>query len=124
VVRDDEDKTKKQREKGIVSFSCDCRSCSICGTASATSTKGDNTMVSMEANTETGRPSAAPLPLAETTSNLFQEVWGSADFLFQNKLAWLLALGPIALIGDATGSLGEAACFALSGIALIPCAER
>jgi hypothetical protein len=124
VVRDDEDKTKKPREKGVVSFSCGCRSCSICGTASATSTKGDNTMVSMEANTETGRPSAAPLALAETTSNLFQEVWGSADFLFQNKLAWLLALGPIALIGDATGSLGEAACFALSGIALIPCAER
>jgi hypothetical protein len=82
-------------------------------------------MVSMEANTETGRPTAAaPSALAETTSNLFQEVWGSSEFLFQNKLAWLLALGPVALIGDATGSLGEAACFALSGIALIPCAER
>jgi hypothetical protein len=36
----------------------------------------------------------------------------------------LLLLGPFALLGDATGLLGEAVCFAFSGIALIPCAER
>lgn len=52
------------------------------------------------------------------------EVWVSSELLFSNKLSWLLILGPIALIGDSTGTLGEAACFALSGIALIPCAER
>jgi hypothetical protein len=33
-------------------------------------------------------------------------------------------MGPLALLGDQTGILGEAPCFALSGIALIPCAER
>jgi hypothetical protein len=52
------------------------------------------------------------------------EVWTSSELLFSNKLSWLLILGPVALVGDSTGYLGEAACFALSGIALIPCAER
>lgn len=52
------------------------------------------------------------------------EIWVSSELLFSNKLSWLLILGPIALIGDSTQMLGEAACFALSGIALIPCAER
>lgn len=56
--------------------------------------------------------------------NLFREVWVSSELLFASKLAWLLVGAPIALVGDATGILGEAACFALSGIALIPCAER
>ena len=56
--------------------------------------------------------------------SLVEEVWLSTDLLFQNKITWLLVLGPIALFGDATGLLGEAACFVCSGIALIPCAER
>ena len=55
---------------------------------------------------------------------MIQEVWISSELLFSNKLSWLLILGPVALVGDSTGMLGEAACFALSGIALIPCAER
>lgn len=55
---------------------------------------------------------------------ILREVWESSELIFNNKLNWLLILGPIALFGDATGVLGEAACFAFSGIALIPCAER
>jgi len=41
-----------------------------------------------------------------------------------SRLNWLLLLGPVALVGDATKLLGESICFACSGIALIPCAER
>jgi len=41
-----------------------------------------------------------------------------------SRLNWLLLLGPVALVGDATKLLGESTCFACSGIALIPCAER
>ena len=59
-----------------------------------------------------------------TVMNLANEVWLSSELLLSNKLSWLLILGPIALVGDYTGFLGEAMCFALSGIALIPCAER
>jgi hypothetical protein len=57
-------------------------------------------------------------------STLWYEFYTSSTLLFDNKLNWLLVLGPVALLGDATGFLGEAACFAFSGIALIPCAER
>lgn len=56
--------------------------------------------------------------------NILLEVWRSSSLLFYNKISWLLLLGPIALIGDSTNAFGEAFCFALSGIALIPCAER
>ena len=55
---------------------------------------------------------------------LKDEVLSSADIVFQTKLTWLLVLGPIAILGEATGSLGEASCFFCAGIALIPCAER
>jgi hypothetical protein len=55
---------------------------------------------------------------------LAREVWASSEQVLSTKLSWLLLLGPIALIGDRMGFLGEAACFTLSGIALIPCAER
>ena len=55
---------------------------------------------------------------------LLQELWLSTELLFQSRLTWLLLLGPLALFGDATGIFGEALCFAFSGIALIPCAER
>lgn len=36
----------------------------------------------------------------------------------------MLFLGPVAVLGDQTGWLSEALCFACSGLALIPCAER
>jgi len=52
-----------------------------------------------------------------------EELWASSDYIFQRKLTWLLLLGPLAIVGDAFGILGEPACFALSGIALIPLAE-
>lgn len=52
------------------------------------------------------------------------EIWQSTELLFQSKLTWLLLFGPIAVIGDSTGIIGEAACFTCAGLALIPCAER
>ena len=55
---------------------------------------------------------------------LIKDLWHSSGIVLNNKLNWLLVLGPIALLGDATGLLGETACFAFSGLALIPCAER
>ena len=60
----------------------------------------------------------------EFCSTLLREVYVSTDLLFQTKITWLLILGPVALVGDATGLLGEALCFTCSGLALIPCAER
>jgi len=85
-----------------------------------------------------------PLPILETDRNgehaiattntitssgnffadLSRELVYSSELLFNNKLNWLLLLGPVALLGNAMGFLGEAVCFAFSGIALIPCAER
>jgi hypothetical protein len=64
------------------------------------------------------------IPGLTPPTTLLQEVWSSSELLFQNKITWLLILGPVALLGDATEILGEATCFTLSGIALIPCAER
>jgi hypothetical protein len=55
---------------------------------------------------------------------LIKDLWHSSGIVLNNKLNWLLIMGPIALLGDATGLLGETACFAFSGLALIPCAER
>mmetsp|Transcript_15502 Transcript_15502/g.17205 ORF Transcript_15502/g.17205 Transcript_15502/m.17205 type:complete len:577 (-) Transcript_15502:207-1937(-) len=55
---------------------------------------------------------------------LGEELWVSTEILFMSRLNWLLLLGPVALVGDATKLLGESICFACSGIALIPCAER
>lgn len=57
-------------------------------------------------------------------SSLSRELVSSSELLLDNKLNWLLLMGPLALLGDATGLLGEAGCFALAGMALIPCAER
>jgi hypothetical protein len=68
---------------------------------------------------------AQPSPgLCGWFSDLSRELVSSSELLFHNKLNWLLILGPVALLGDATGFLGEPICFAFSGIALIPCAER
>lgn len=61
---------------------------------------------------------------AGNNPGILSEVWTSSELLFSNKITWLLILGPIALAGDSMGFLSEAACFAFSGIALIPCAER
>jgi hypothetical protein len=55
---------------------------------------------------------------------LHEELWSSTDHIFQSRLTILLSLGPVAIIGDSLGLLGEPICFALSGLALIPCAER
>eukprot|EP00531_Pseudo-nitzschia_arenysensis_P017992 CAMPEP_0116134324 /NCGR_PEP_ID=MMETSP0329-20121206/10583_1 /TAXON_ID=697910 /ORGANISM="Pseudo-nitzschia arenysensis, Strain B593" /LENGTH=615 /DNA_ID=CAMNT_0003629023 /DNA_START=310 /DNA_END=2156 /DNA_ORIENTATION=- len=55
--------------------------------------------------------------------DLIKDLWDSSGVVIVNKLNWLLILGPIALIGDAF-SLNETLCFAFSGLALIPCAER
>jgi hypothetical protein len=64
-------------------------------------------------------------PQANTDIYSFrEELWTSTDLLFQSKLAWLLVLGPIAVVGELTGTLGPASCFVFAGMALIPCAER
>jgi hypothetical protein len=69
--------------------------------------------------------SNAPSSYCPTSPQLlWVELWISAELLFSTKLTWLLVVGPIALVGDATGGLSESTCFALAGIALIPCAER
>ena len=57
-------------------------------------------------------------------SLLVEELRASTDYIFQSKLTWLVLVGPVAIVGDWLGLLSEATCFALSGIALIPCAER
>ena len=48
----------------------------------------------------------------------------SSDWNRKRILNLLMLLGPVAVIGSTTGMLGEAFCFLLSGLALIPCAER
>jgi len=53
-----------------------------------------------------------------------KELWASTDILFENRATYLLLLGPIAVVGQATQIFGEALCFILSGISLIPLAER
>ena len=73
-----------------------------------------------------------PLTIVRKTSprrvvvapSLFEELRASADIVFSSRYNWLLILGPIAVVGEASGILGEAACFAFSGLALIPLAER
>jgi len=54
------------------------------------------------------------------------ECWTSSEIMFSNRLTVLLLCGPIALIGgkDGFNVFGESTCFALAGLALIPCAER
>jgi len=56
---------------------------------------------------------------------ILQELVSSADLVVRgNKVTLLLPLGVVALVGNWTGMLGEAMCFMLAGLALIPCAER
>lgn len=47
----------------------------------------------------------------------------STELIFRSRLTWLLAFGPVALVGK-TGLLGESTCFVLAGLTLIPLAER
>ena len=53
-----------------------------------------------------------------------EEASNSFKIVADNKLNWLLLCGPVAFLGSYYEVLGEASCFCLSGIALIPCAER
>jgi hypothetical protein len=55
---------------------------------------------------------------------LSKELWESTDVVFSGRGTFLLALGPVVIVGNSFGVLSEATCFALAGIALIPCAER
>jgi Ca2+:H+ antiporter len=61
---------------------------------------------------------------AAPSSSLLDEFRSSTDIVFQSRYNWLLVLGPMAVLGEASGTLNEAACFAFSGLALIPLAER
>lgn len=56
--------------------------------------------------------------------SLKEEALTSLQLFIDAKLNILFIFGPIAFIGSSTGILGEALCFILSGLALIPCAER
>ena len=66
----------------------------------------------------------AQAAIRHTATSLMEELWSSTELLFQSKLTWLLIMGPIAVYGDSSGLIGEAACFTCAGLALIPCAER
>jgi hypothetical protein len=79
-----------------------------------------------ESNCNVGgsRTAWAVAPLPRFIMALVQELWVSSDVIFQGRLTWLLVLGPCVIIGDSLGVLSKATCFTLSGIALIPCAER
>jgi len=57
-------------------------------------------------------------------ADLVKDLFHSSGIVLNNKLNWLLILGPIAMLGDAMNLMGETLCFAFSGLALIPCAER
>lgn len=61
---------------------------------------------------------------AENRGNIFAELWVSSEMIMANKISILLIAGPLALLGDGLGFLGDAPVFTLAGIALIPCAER
>ncbi|GAX20759.1 hypothetical protein FisN_7Hh070 [Fistulifera solaris] len=63
-------------------------------------------------------------PRRASSSSLLDELRSSTDIVFQSRYNWLLVLGPMAVLGEASGTLNEAACFAFSGLALIPLAER
>lgn len=128
-----------------------CRSCNFCfgGAANLNDDNSNNTNIAtmmMEDPDTSSRPPqmpslngggsshhqhsmglsspSAPVSWCGWFSDLSRELVSSSELLFHTKLNWLLILGPFALLGDATGMLGEAVCFAFSGIALIPCAER
>lgn len=76
------------------------------------------------ATTTTTTLAAATTTSAGQTSYLVDEFWYSADLIFQSRFVYLFALGPMAVVGDATGLLSPAMCFICSGLSLVPLAER
>ena len=63
--------------------------------------------------------------LSSSQRSLVAEVAASAELVFfHSRLNVLMLGGVVAVVGDTTGLLGEPICFCLSGLALIPCAER
>ena len=68
--------------------------------------------------------SSPPPSPSKAAPSLLLEAWTSAELVFGTRLIWLLAAAPPALVGSSTGWLSESTCFALAGMALIPCAER
>jgi hypothetical protein len=68
---------------------------------------------------------AASAALPSSQGSLLAEVAASAELVFfHSRLNVLMLGGVVAVVGDTTGLLGEPICFCLSGLALIPCAER
>ena len=93
------------------------------------STRGRNNIDDSSNNTDDGDDEIIQTPgiggfVCGYVIDITKDLYHSSGLVINNKLNWLLIMGPIALLGDATGLLGETACFAFSGIALIPCAER
>ena len=67
---------------------------------------------------------ASSVGSARSRATLFMnELLLSTELIFRSKLTWILVFGPIALIGK-SGLFGEATCFVLAGLTLIPLAER
>ena len=58
----------------------------------------------------------------DTLQTLRHEVLISVDLILRKRLNWLLIFAPVAMMGKG-GLLGEASCFVLAGLALIPLAE-
>mmetsp|Transcript_6992 Transcript_6992/g.10536 ORF Transcript_6992/g.10536 Transcript_6992/m.10536 type:complete len:594 (-) Transcript_6992:813-2594(-) len=56
--------------------------------------------------------------------SLHDEFMASLRLMADARLNILFICGPFAFVGGAMGLFGEALCFCLAGLALIPCAER
>ena len=65
-----------------------------------------------------------PIPNVTYPMSISEEFLKSLRLMMDAKLNILLICGPLAFIGSFFGIFGEALCFCLAGLALIPMAER
>lgn len=63
-------------------------------------------------------------PRRQTRNEAINEVLSSFRLISNSKLNALLVCGPLVMIGSTFKFFGEALCFCLAGLALVPCAER
>lgn len=63
-------------------------------------------------------------PRNQFQNETINEVMTSFRLILNSKLNILLLCGPLVVMGSAFNVFGEALCFCLAGLALIPCAER
>jgi hypothetical protein len=72
----------------------------------------------------TAAPTKTTAILGHVRQVLDELIVSSEIVLLRPRLNLLMIGGIVAMAGDTTGALGEPVCFCLSGLALIPCAER